>query len=354
MTLDRYLVRQFLPIFAIALSMFMMLVLLIDLFVNLARYLNNEAVIRDIILVSLYYLPKCLSYAMPIALLFASAYTLGDLYTRNELTTVFTSGIPFWRFGVSLVIIGLGASLFSFYFDDLVVIPTLKMKNELSRTLLHTQFMDNNSDIVIKAKGGLVIYSVDYYDISSESLNGISIIEKDETGTFISLVRSPRAVWTGEYWTFTSPLIYEWQDGFLRSHLLADTSAYDEVPDTFRRSSVSAGDLRAGQAALLVKDLRDAGLPYISAQADYYHRYSFSAVPFIVIILSITMGGRFRKNILLMSLLTSLGTAVVYYVMEMISMMSARLGIIPPLAGAWIPVGFFSVIGVLLLRFSRT
>jgi lipopolysaccharide export system permease protein len=66
------------------------------------------------------------------------------------------------------------------------------------------------------------------------------------------------------------------------------------------------------------------------------------------------MGGRFRKNIMLMSLISSLGVAVIFYVMEMLSMMMARLGYIPPLVGAWFPVGFFVIIGVLLLQSAKT
>jgi lipopolysaccharide export system permease protein len=74
----------------------------------------------------------------------------------------------------------------------------------------------------------------------------------------------------------------------------------------------------------------------------------------VVIILSIPMGGRFRKNNLLMSLLSSLLSAVVFYGIEMITMMMARLGYIPPLIGAWFPVLFFIALGVLLLRTAKT
>jgi lipopolysaccharide export system permease protein len=103
-----------------------------------------------------------------------------------------------------------------------------------------------------------------------------------------------------------------------------------------------------------VKDLKESGLSYAEAEADYFHRFSFPAVSFVVIFLSVTMGGRFRKNILLMSLLASLGTAVVYYVVEMISMMSAKVGMIPPQAGAWIPVLLCVIAGLFLLRYSKT
>jgi lipopolysaccharide export system permease protein len=304
--------------------------------------------------ISLFYLPKSFSYALPISLLFASAYTLGDLYARNELTSVFSSGIPFWRFSLPLVFIGLLGSVFSFFFDDNVVIPTLRVKNELSRRFLRQQVSEGNSDIVIKARNGQLIYFIDYYDANVPALNGISIVEMDSQGEFISLVRAQRATWTGEYWNLVSPIIYYWDNGMIRSKALPPTDVYREQPDTFRRSAVRHDELKVMEERLLVGDLRAAGLPFIEALADFYHRFSFATVSFIVMILSISMGGRFRKNIMLMSLLASLSAAVVFYVMEMITMMMARLGYIPPIIGAWFPVAVFIVIGVLLVRGAKT
>jgi lipopolysaccharide export system permease protein len=335
--------------------MFVMILVLLDLFSNLWRYLNYEVALRQILTVSLYYIPKSFSYALPVSLLFASAYTLGDLYGRNELTSIFASGIPFWRFSFSLIVIGILVSFFAFYFDDAVVIPTLKMKNDLSRKLLHqTNSSENNSDIVIKARNGSIIYSVDYYDWQDQVLNGISVIEQDENGGFYSLLRAPRATWNGEHWVFINAVIYQWEGGFLRVKNIESADTYRESPDTFRRNAVKVEELPAKQAFFLVEDLMSAGLPFITAQADYYHRYSFSSASFVVMILSISMGGRFRKNILLMTLLSSLASAVVFYVMEMITMMMAKLGYIPPIMGAWFPVLFFVIVGVLLLRSAKT
>ncbi|MDR1444365.1 MAG: LptF/LptG family permease [Treponema sp.] len=355
MILDRYLLKQFFPIFVVAISMFMLLLVLIDLFANIFRYLSYQVPVLEILRISLYYLPKCFSYALPISLLFASAYTLGDLYARNELTSILISGIPFGRFTLSLVVLGIFASVFAFFFDDTAVIPTLALKNSLSRHYLHQEDRQASSaDVVVKTRGGDLVYSVDYFDYQGLILNGISIVEQDSAGAFISLVRSPRAVWTGEYWLLSTPIIYEWEGDMLRARLLEETDIYREHPDTFRRNSVDVEELRVRDAWLLVEDLRTAGLPTIQVLANYYHRFSFPTASLVVMVLSISMGGRFKKNILLMSLLASLSAAVIFYVMEMISMMLARLGYIPPLAGAWFPVGIFIIIGLVLLGSAKT
>jgi lipopolysaccharide export system permease protein len=325
------------------------------MFSNLVRYLNNEVPFLMILKISLYFIPKSVSYAMPISLLFAAAYTLGDLYARNELTTIFSSGIPFWRFSISLVIIGMFFSLFSFFLDDVLVIPTLKVKNDLSRRALRQYVSENNSDIVIKTRNGRLIYSVDFFDYVNLVLNGISILEMDGNGEFISQIRAPSAVWTGSHWEFSNAVIYQYENDILRVRPLPpNNSSYNESPDVFRRKAVNVEELPAKEAGLLVNDLRDAGLPFIQAQANYYHRYSFAVTPLIVMILSISMGGRFRKNILLMSLFASLSVAVVYYIAEMLSMTMAGLNYIPPAAGAWFPVFLFIIIGFFLLWSAKT
>jgi lipopolysaccharide export system permease protein len=76
--------------------------------------------------------------------------------------------------------------------------------------------------------------------------------------------------------------------------------------------------------------------------------------PFIVVLISSALGGRFRRNILLMSLLISLVTAVVYYVTGMVSGILAGDGLIPPTIGAWSGVVLFSAIGVILFRTAKT
>jgi len=354
MILDKYLLRQFFPIFCVAVSMFVFFLLLIDLFSNLVRYLNNGVPFAMIMKISLYFIPKSFSYALPISLLFAAAYTLGDLCARNELTTVFSSGIPFWRFSISLVIVGLAASVFSFFLDDAFVIPALKMKNDLSRRALRKNISENNSDIVIITKNGRLVYSVDYFDYEKNVLNGISIDEMDENGVFVSRIRAPSAVWKETFWEFNNAVIYQYEDNFLKIHPLPDSTSYNEPPDMFRRTAVKVEELSAKKAGFLIKDLRSTGQPFIQAQANYYHRFSFSATPLIVMILSISMGGRFRKNILLMSFFSSLSVAVVYYIAEMLSMTMAGLNYIHPIVGAWFPVFIFIILGLVLLWSAKT
>ncbi len=354
MILDRYILKQFLPVFFVSILMFVSLVILIDLFTNLWRYLNSDMSFRNMMSISLYYVPKSISYALPISLLFATAYTLGDLCSKNELTAVFSSGIPYRRFILPFLLLGIFASVFSFFFEDIVVIPTFREKNNLSRSLVNPNFSKNEANVVFRTNNGQTIYSVDLYNDDTKSLTGVIIVEQTPDGKFSSLLRAQRADWNDNRWEFRNALVYSWVDDILRSHPYDGKIVYNEHPDVFKRNAVAVEELPIKDAVLFIRDLKETGLPYTAAQTDFYHRFSFPIASMVVILFSVTMGGRFRKNILLMSLLTSLGISVVFYIMEMITMMMAKLDYIPPMLGAWIPVITFITGGLFLLRSTKT
>jgi lipopolysaccharide export system permease protein len=103
-----------------------------------------------------------------------------------------------------------------------------------------------------------------------------------------------------------------------------------------------------------ITTLRRAGLDYRSALTDYYKRFTFALTPFLVALLSSAIGGKLKKNILLMSLLISLVISVLYYVFQMVFVLIAKLGYIPPILGAWLPFILFFIPSVMLFRYART
>ncbi len=67
-----------------------------------------------------------------------------------------------------------------------------------------------------------------------------------------------------------------------------------------------------------------------------------------------SLGSAFKKNILLMSLLSALVISVGFYVAQMVTAILSKNGVIPPLAGAWTPFSLFLVLGFMLFRTART
>ena len=93
MKLIFYLYKKIIPLFLGAMFFFSLVLNLVDLFMNIANYLQNNCSVKDILTVMLYYAPKTIWYAVPVAMLFSVSYTLSDMYATNELEALFASGV---------------------------------------------------------------------------------------------------------------------------------------------------------------------------------------------------------------------------------------------------------------------
>jgi len=356
--LHRYLVASFLPSFLGGLALFVIILQIMELLPNIAKYINSDASLLDVTKMMAYYIPKCVSYALPLAIMFGVCFSLGSMYAKNELIAVFNSGISLYSFTAPLVAIGIALSVSFFFFEDRVVIDTFRMKNETYRKIMKQTVTANNNEITVMSHNGNVVYQVNFYNASEKSLQGIIVVERDSTGSFVSRLNAERATWENDGWTLMRVRRYFWKsDG----SSLTDESLpsfrqpnLDEPPDTFSKSRMSIEEMKVPEAQKYIAQLKRAGFPYNSEEAEYYKRFAFALTPLIVILVSITLGGRFRKNVLLMSLLASLLIATAYYIFQMVTMIFAKLGYMNPLAGAWLPFISFLFGSLFLYRHAKT
>ncbi len=352
---QRYLLKLFLPVFFVSLAFFVLLLQLGDLFAHIIEYLQNEASLKSILKLMLFYMPKCIAYSVPLAILFSGSYTMGNLYAKNELTSIFSAGISLFKFTIPLLILGFFLSVAMIFFEDRVVIKYFFKKNELTKELLSNADNFSASNVAIISKMGKLCYTADYYDDNKKTLSNVSIIIRDE-GVLKMIIEAPSARWDVDKWLVENPHVYLYDENNLVKHLqeFPEDVLLDEPPKSFQRNISSVDEMTIENAKLFIAKLKKNGLPYYEELSKYYRRFSFPFTIFIVLFFSISLGGKFKKNILLMSILFSLGIATIFYITEMLTMMAAKWEYISPLAGAWTPIFIFSILSVFLLRRART
>lgn len=357
--LDRLVLRSFVPVLVIALVFFVLIIQLVDLFSNLVRFLNADASWVDIGLVQLLYLPKSVSFALPIAVLFAASFALGTLYSNNELIAVFSAGVSLVRFVLPLLLTGLLFSVGWYFFQEEIVIETYHRKNEMTQRLLSVNRSTSQSDVTVFSREENIIYSADYYNSETQTLSGLILIQRNDRDQFLRRINAEWARWNDDRWVLHNVQLYENSDdgsGELVLRRMSEMTMPElrTVPETFRRSNRDIEELTRAEAQQRISSLRQAGLDHRRELTDYYNRFAFALTPFIVSMLSSAIGGRFRKNVLLMSLLVSLALSVLYYVFGMIFELLAVNGTLQPFVGAWASTIVFLVAGTILLTNART
>jgi len=354
----RLILKEFIPFLLLGVLFFALILVLADVFTNLWRYLNREVPFEQAIMVSFMYGPKALTFALPIGSMFAAAFALGNLGARNELIAVFGSGVPLTRFVMPILMIAVLLSAGGFILEDRVAIPMMKMRNQVSRELLGIQDSRNRSRAVAIARQGRVIYYADYYNDEKQILTGLTVIRLDENNRFHKRIDAEQATWdeTGS-WLMEGCRVY--YNGADEEILQENFERYrddqvDENPSTFRLDTRKLEEMTESEARLWIETQKKAGLPYKLYQAEYYQRFTMALTPFLVVLFAGALGGRFKRNVLLMSLLASLGLSSAWYIIRMISTLISVIGMVSPLVGAVVPYLGFLALGGWLFRHAKT
>ena len=352
------LLSSFAPVFAVAILFFVLLLQLVDVFGSISRYIAHEVPLAEIGRIAMLYTPKCVAYSLPIAFLFAISFTLGQLYAQGELAAILGSGISLYRLVAPFLALGLVLCPASFFFEDAVVIPTFAGRNAAWSAAVKAVSSLSQANVTVASPDQREVYQVEYYNDAQRRLTGFTAIVRGSDLAFERRVDAAWAEWVTDRWVLHDCRAFTWDPS---ARVLTDETrdtisdpSFDEPPETFRKLTRNVEEMGFREARDYVALLRRAGFASSEALTNLYRKLSFACTPLIVALIASSLGSAFRKNILLMSLLTALVVSVLYYVSQMVTGILSKNGVIAPLAGAWIPFTLFLALGAMLFRTART
>ena len=150
MKLVKYLLKNFLGVFLFSLFFFVLILCLTDLLLNIWNYINKNVPPAQVGQILLYYIPKTVWYAVPIA----TAYVLSNMYANNELLAVFATGTSLFKFTLPLLILSIFMSVGLFYFEDNLVVDTYAKKVSLQEKVLNKSQSYNKERILVISENG--------------------------------------------------------------------------------------------------------------------------------------------------------------------------------------------------------
>lgn len=358
-TLDRYTITSVLKT-GIATSLLACFMLLgVDLFSNLDLYMNHNIGFAKAFSVTILYAPEAFLLALGPSFLFAVTYQLSMLHAHNEVMSVLNSGVSLSRIVRPIIVMSVILAGFYFVFNEYVAIPSSNAKALQSENITKDTDSTNNQDIALSdMQSGYMVYAAIYSD-SDQTLFDVSLIESDEHGALKRRTDAYRAVYNQdtELWTFYDAYVYTpGPDGVKVEHIgdFENTVLLLE-PQLFRNVSneISTMSLKLAKAYLeRMKGLNPE--QYASMGTEYYKRIFSCLTPLIMILIACSINYRFKKNILFFSLVCSICIAVVYFVVQMMTVMLSDQGVIAPQLGTLIPfiviISLTTVMGLLLRR----
>jgi lipopolysaccharide export system permease protein len=362
-TLDRYLIREWLRVFLITLIGFPILVIVIDLTDKLDQYLSR-GVSRGAVAVSyLFDLPEKMFLVLPVAVLFATVFTVGALGRHSELTAAKASGISFHRLVRPLFVAAGVAFIAGLLLGEIAPVATSRRAELLGEKAIRST--SSRYNFVYRADRGWV-YAIRALELRSRQLSDV-LLEREGTGAEYPtiIVAAQRAVYSDS----GTPADRRWTLHRGTVRYLAGNQPGGEV--AFEFDSLRSRTLRERPVDLLAEPKSPDEMRYaeLSRYIDALTRSGSNAkklqvelalkiaIPFICLLIALfgaPLAISTPKSGAAWGVAASLATTFIVLLMFQLAKAIGSGGVLPPMLAAWTPNLLVGVAAVYLLRKAPT
>jgi lipopolysaccharide export system permease protein len=366
-TLDRYVLREWLRVFLITLLGFPILVIIIDLTDKMDQYLSRGLPSGKIALSYVFDLPEKMFLVLPVAVLFATVFTVGSLGRHSELTAAKASGISFHRLGRPLFLAGAAAFLMGLVLGELAPVATTKRLELLGERTI--QSLPSRDNFVYRADGGWV-YAIRGLDLRTRQMVDL-VLEREGTGaeypTIVLAAQSATYSDSGGKKRNRETGHWMIQHGSLRYLEGSDANAefafaFDSLQSrTLRESPVdllaqpkAPDEMRYAELQRYIDALARSGSNAKKLQVELALKI---AIPFICLLIALfgaPLAISSPKSGAAWGVAASLATTFIVLLMFQLAKAVGSGGVLPPMLAAWLPNLLVGVAAVYLLRKAPT
>jgi lipopolysaccharide export system permease protein len=332
-------------------------VILIDLTDNLDKYLSRGVTKGAVALSYVYDLPEKMFLVLPVAVLFATVFTVGALGRHAELTAAKASGISFHRLVRPLFFAAAAAFVLGLVLGELAPVVTTRRLELLGERQIRSTSARYN--FVYRADGGWV-YAIRSLDLSAREMRDL-ILEREGTGAAYPtiLLAAQRAAFrdTTRQWTLHGgALRYLLGPGeeFAFEFDSLSTRLVRERPQDLLAEPKAPEEMRYAELGRYIDALARSGS---DAKKLRVERALKIAIPFICVLIALfgaPLAISTPRSGPAWGVAVSLATTFTVLLMFQLSKAVGAGGALPPALAAWVPNILVAVAAVYLLRKAQT
>jgi LPS export ABC transporter permease LptG/LPS export ABC transporter permease LptF len=361
--LDKYVILEFLKMFALILVGFVLLVLVFTVFDLLSDILHNRIHMTTVGVYLLNVTPLFIYQLAPMAVLIGVLVTFGVLNRNSEVIAMKATGISLYRLVVPIVSIAAILAVSLFLFDEFYLPQANKRQDALRnvikgkppQTVTHPE---QNWIFGEPGKGepGRIFY-YRFFDPDRNEFANISVFEfNPSTFALTRRIFAEKAVWNpaSSTWLFQNgwenEIDGDHTNGF-RQFAQTSFSEIHEAPGYFNKESLQAQQMNFEQLDRYIADLTQSGLDTMKLRVALWQKLSYPLVAVVMAILAIPFSLSMGRRGSLTGIAVAIGVALTYFVVENLFGALGNVNYLPAALAAWSSDILFGLVGgYLLLR----
>jgi lipopolysaccharide export system permease protein len=349
----RYVGRQFIVRFLGLLAFFVIVLQMLDLLnrseaIMAADGATTQSILRYILLRS----PQIVSQFAPFAALLAIVVTLSSLSLSSEIVIMRAAGMSANRVLAPLGLACLLISIAHFMFHETVVVPASERlayweANDYEVGLVHDTA--TRADVRVVYENEIVNAASAARTADGVRLTGVTIYDLDETGLVRTVTKARSATYDAEGWRLfgvVSPKSTE------REGVNAQSAPWATALNPELLFALTLNPDRSSLVTIIrqIGQLRRDGADARPATTSLLSRFSKPMSTLLMPLLGAIAGfgvGRQGNQLVRASGGAALG--FVYFVAENLMLAIGKLGVVPPMLGAFFPLALFALVGFAII-----
>jgi lipopolysaccharide export system permease protein len=355
--LDRYFVRMF--VFALIFSLFgvWLTALIVDLVEHIDTFIDKHASVLLVIKYYLFWSPYMIGLTIPVAVLLACIFSVGQLARHNELTAVKAAGISLYRMLLPLLILSIIISFITMVFGEIVVPVANKKKREIKSFEISKESKERNilrHNIFVQGEDGRIFYLQDY-NVETKTGNNV-LVQKIVENKLVEQIDARKISWGNNGWLL--------EDG--RERIFADSltqaqgeeyNTFDKLfrpdmkvkPEAFAERPKNPEEMGYFELAQYVKIRKSTGGEISRELTDLNSKISYPLISFIIVLFGAPIAANPRRSGMAFGVALTLFIAFCSYVIIKGALILGYSGTLSPALAAWSANILFAILGALLL-----
>jgi LPS export ABC transporter permease LptG/LPS export ABC transporter permease LptF len=361
--LDEYVIREFVNVFFLVLTGFVLLMLVFTFFELVGDILHNHISPTTVGAYLVNLTPSMLYTIAPLAVLIAVLVTFGVLNRNSEIIAMKATGISLYRLMIPIVSISAILAVSLFLFDEFYL-PQANRRQEALRSTIkgrppQTFLHPEQKWIFGQSRTGEPgrIFYYQFFDPDRNEFANLSVFEFDPHSFALSRrIFAAHVFWDSDHnsWRF--------QNGWERDLNGANTGQYrdfikttftevHEEPDYFKKENKQAQEMNFGQLDRYIRDLRQSGFDTMRLRVALWHKLAYPLVSIVMAVLAIPFALSMGRRGSLTGIAVAIGVALAYWVIDALFGAMGNVNYLPAPMAAWSSDVLFGLTGgYLLLR----
>ncbi len=361
-TLDRYLLGEWLRVLLITLLGFPILVIVIDLTDKLDTYMARGIKPSAVALSYVFDLPEKMFLVLPVAVLFATVFTVGTLGRHSELTAAKASGISFHRLVLPLFAAAGAAFLAGLLLGEIAPVATSRRLEMLGEKAIRST--SSRYNFVYRADRGWV-YAIRALELRTREMTDL-MLEREGTGVVYPTIvlAAQRAVYNDS--TVRRPLwtLHRGTLRYLAGNEPVGEAAFEfdslrsrtltERPVDLLAEPKAPDEMRYGELRQYIDALTRSGSNAKKLQVELALKIAIPFICLLIALLGAPLAISSPKSGAAWGVAASLATTFIVLLMFQLAKAVGAGGVLPPMLAAWTPNLLVVVAAVYLLRKAPT